>query len=337
MITMKTKLKLTIAICFGTFITSLNAQVGVNIVTPHPSAAMQIETPAGLNKGLLTPSMTATQRAAVVSPADGLVVYDVTNRMHFMYEAASANWISMSPLRLKAPAAATNVTGIISTPTTASPTTFSLGINTQNPSQHLDVVGNATVSGNTAVGGNASVTGSLNVNGFSSNALVPTGGIIMWSGTTPPAGWGLCDGSTYTNVAVTVVSPDLRGRFVVGYSSTSPATPVTASANGTTLNYGAIGNNGGENGHLLTSPESGLPAHTHTSPPHSHQANGVYASGPGPTDVYAMGNAECCTNAATPLMTGVSVSINANVVQNASIVHENRPPYYVLAFIIKKP
>jgi hypothetical protein len=39
---------------------------------------------------------------------------------------------------------------------------------------------------------------------------VPTGGIIMWSGTiaTIPAGWALCDGSNGT--------PDLRNRFIAG-------------------------------------------------------------------------------------------------------------------------
>lgn len=41
---------------------------------------------------------------------------------------------------------------------------------------------------------------------------VPKGGIIMWSGhpTTIPSGWALCDGRPGT--------PDLSGRFVVGYS-----------------------------------------------------------------------------------------------------------------------
>ena len=44
------------------------------------------------------------------------------------------------------------------------------------------------------------------------NALVPIGGIIMWSGTVAAAsaltGWALCDGSSGR--------PDLRNRFVIG-------------------------------------------------------------------------------------------------------------------------
>lgn len=41
---------------------------------------------------------------------------------------------------------------------------------------------------------------------------IPTGGIIMWSGSTVPDGWALCNGENGT--------PDLRGRFVLGVSET---------------------------------------------------------------------------------------------------------------------
>lgn len=42
--------------------------------------------------------------------------------------------------------------------------------------------------------------------------LVPPGLIVMWSGTSVPQGWALCDGTQET--------PDLRGRFVMGASDT---------------------------------------------------------------------------------------------------------------------
>jgi hypothetical protein len=46
-----------------------------------------------------------------------------------------------------------------------------------------------------------------------SGALVPVGGIIMWSGLLAniPSGWALCDGQSGR--------PDLRARFVVGASA----------------------------------------------------------------------------------------------------------------------
>lgn len=43
-------------------------------------------------------------------------------------------------------------------------------------------------------------------------APVPKGGIILWSGTTIPQGWHICNGTGGT--------PDLRGRFIIGSNST---------------------------------------------------------------------------------------------------------------------
>jgi hypothetical protein len=43
---------------------------------------------------------------------------------------------------------------------------------------------------------------------------VPSGVIAMWSGTTIPTGWKLCDGTNGT--------PDLRDKFIIGSSATKP-------------------------------------------------------------------------------------------------------------------
>lgn len=47
---------------------------------------------------------------------------------------------------------------------------------------------------------------------------LPLGGIIMWSGSigSIPAGWALCDGGTHNSV----LTPDLRNRFIVGAGNT---------------------------------------------------------------------------------------------------------------------
>lgn len=54
---------------------------------------------------------------------------------------------------------------------------------------------------------------SLSTSGQAPNTTMPTGGIIMWSGTTAsiPAGWSLCDGSNGT--------PDLTDKFIISVSS----------------------------------------------------------------------------------------------------------------------
>ena len=76
-------------------------------------------------------------------------------------------------------------------------------------------------------------------------AILPAGIIIMWSGSSLPAGWVLCDGSNGT--------PDLRERMVIGASSTI-----------------ALGSRGGADTMTLST----LPSHTHSgtlaSASHSH-------------------------------------------------------------------
>lgn len=337
------------------------AQVGVNIVNPHSSAAMQIEAPTGTAKGLLTPSMTTTQRMSMsigtVTPADGLVVYDKDHRMHYYYQAGIGKWVSMSPLTLSSPTtgATSFPSGLITTP--SSTAVFSVGINKQNPTQALDVVGNtaisgstsiggnstiggnASVSGNNTIGGNASVggslavSGSLSVTGFANNALVPSGVIVMWSGTVIPSGWGLCDGGTYNGLT----TPDLRGRFIVGVQNTPNVqsiptgqflvfgsgglTPAVAPNDGTTQNYGSIGNTGGQIGHVLTTTE--MPSHSHNftdqSPSTVSGSNYLTVNGGTSVDLKI-----------DPVPTSTSNS-------GGNGVHENRPPYYVLAYIIKLP
>jgi microcystin-dependent protein len=332
----------------------LQAQVGVNILTPHSSAALQVESPAGMYRGLLTPSMTTVNRISISSgtnaPADGLVVYDVNHRMHYYYQAANTRWVSLSPLTLSTPSGTSTAapSGAITTPSSTS--VFSVGINTQAPAQALHVVGSSTVSANSQVGGNLTVNGNSNLSGtvtitnslvvpgFPANALVPAGVIAMFSGTAIPFGWALCDGTTYG----TLVSPDLRGRFIVGvdnYANSqliatgqyvmygqSSATPAIALNDGATTNYGKIGNTGGETGHQITLAESASHTHSVTATVNNGNFYGPSIGGPARYQGTTPSG-----SAYQPLITISESSRGGNQ------VHENRPPYYVLAFIIKLP
>jgi hypothetical protein len=68
------------------------AQVGVGTNSPHTSAALDIES---TTKGLLTPRMTAAQRAAIGTPANGLVVYQ-TDGTQGLYCYVNGSWSAVS-------------------------------------------------------------------------------------------------------------------------------------------------------------------------------------------------------------------------------------------------
>lgn len=172
------------------------------------------------------------------------------------------------------------------------------------------------VTGTTTVGFDGSADVSITTS-FTGGGIIPTGGIIMWSGATVPVGWLLCDGANGT--------PDLRDRFIVGSGSTY-----------------ATGATGGAATVALTSQQ--IPAHTHTvtgttssDGAHTHTGTvGLTFGGAHPTGfeegrgspdwaVGAMGSA----GAHTHTVTGTAAATGGG------LGHENRPPYYALAFIMK--
>lgn len=149
------------------------------------------------------------------------------------------------------------------------------------------------------------------------NGFTP-GMILEWSGTIPkiPAGWQLCNGEGATTTGIPV--PDMRGLFIVGYSDVDG-------------DYNVIGNEGGAKTVSLTSDQNGAHSHTVNDPGHFHN--------------YTLGND---TGGSSFSANWAKLDSNSNVRQtataktNISIVqsgsgqpHENRPPYYVLAYIIK--
>jgi microcystin-dependent protein len=175
----------------------------------------------------------------------------------------------------------------------------------------------ASGSNDAALPGNASV-GSLSVTGFATNALIPTGGIIMWSGVSVPTGWALCNGSNGT--------PDLRDRFIVG--------------SGSSYN---IGNTGGKNS--ITAGE--LPAHNHTgttasSGSHSHTINGetMQKEGTSTQSVKVLSTGADTNHGAYTEPTTVDGAHTHTFTTSTSGTGTSadiRPLYYALAFIMKLP
>lgn len=135
---------------------------------------------------------------------------------------------------------------------------------------------------------------------------IPVGVILMWSGTIAniPTGWAICDGNNGT--------PNLTGKFIVH---------ADADAGGT---YNP-GDTGGSDTHTLTVDE--MPEHTHIQNPHAHAEDGQYPAGKCPTGAYwnIVGNNNQTTGNAT--------AVNQDTGGDGA--HENRPPFFALAFIMK--
>jgi hypothetical protein len=64
--------------------------IGIGTNTPSNSAVLDV---TSTSKGLLIPRMTSAQRGAIVSPANGLMVYDITTSSFWYYNGAG--WINM--------------------------------------------------------------------------------------------------------------------------------------------------------------------------------------------------------------------------------------------------
>ena len=139
---------------------------------------------------------------------------------------------------------------------------------------------------------------------------VPTGAILLWSGSTGsvPSGWLLCDGTNGT--------PDLRDRFIIGAGNTY-----------------AVNATGG-------TADSVVVSHTHTAtsvvtdPTHSHMsnANGAYNGGGAGAAMGTSGNSP--GYATTSVATGITVA-TTNASTGVSGTGANIPPYYALAYIQK--
>ncbi len=163
--------------------------------------------------------------------------------------------------------------------------------------------GNITNRGKLINTGSAKITESLEVLGdISGNLASLKGMIVMWSGTigSIPEGWKLCDGQNGT--------PDLRSRFIVG-----AATPGAVLSNGLTIK--SVNGVGGEERVTLNVKQ--IPSHT-------HGYRGDTGSAAGHSHEWERNSASHQDNSSQTNSTGGGES------------HDNMPPYYALAFIMKK-
>ena len=183
---------------------------------------------------------------------------------------------------------------------------------------------------------NINVRRNININSSNTNSYIfkgigmaPIGMIAMWSGDEngPGGCWVLCDGNNGT--------PDLRGKFIMSSTYSS-----TLTINGETTNY-SLGQTGGKQ--YVTLEDEEMPSHSHhgdtQGSQHSHTIelgnydDGNFTGGSGqypPADAGGLSGGNWKTDSG-----GAHTHSYTTNSSGGDLSHENRPSYYVLAFIMR--
>ena len=99
-----------------------NNNVGIGTTTPNATAVLDV---TSSNKGVLVPRLTTAQRTAIVSPAQGLLVYDTDLGCFYYYNTTTSAWVSLcqaGPAGPTGPQGVAGVAGVAGTNGVAGPT-----------------------------------------------------------------------------------------------------------------------------------------------------------------------------------------------------------------------
>ncbi len=169
---------------------------------------------------------------------------------------------------------------------------------------------------NTATFNNINVTGEIKLPNWK-------GMITMWSGSVEkdkiPAGWALCDGEIVNGFQ----TPDLRGRFILGYGKGDGLTQRDMTAKG-----------GEEN---VTLTEGQMPTHNHTirgAKPLGRPDGGGDWGGGWNSKGYGY-YVDVCNRPGYEANCNDATNIAQTTSKGSNQAHNNMPPFYVLAYIIK--
>lgn len=323
---------------------SVKAQdnVGVGTLTPDPSSLLDL---SASDKGLLVPRLNTIQRIAIVLPATGLLVYDTDDNSFWYFDGTV--WVqAIGPQGPAGPAGADGADGADGAPGATGPTGAdglpgATGADGATGPSGADGLAGAT--GPIGPTGNDGLIGPTGPTG--TGASIPTGVIMMWSGTIAsiPSGYALCDGANGT--------PDLTSRFVMSVPDATTNPGATGGTDSNTLTVAQLpAHNHTGNG---TTTAAGDHAHSGSTSPagvHTHTMPGYHLSQPGnQVPWYNWSNGSGATNTNTTSSSGNHThNFSTNTTGNhnhtlsfttsntgSGTAIENRPAYFAMAFIMK--
>lgn len=338
------------------FASSLLGQVGIGTVSPNTNSILDLTN--GNNKVLVVPKTNAPASSSI-----GNVYFNTTDNTLNYHDGTAYNSLSawkfkygtgtigvhttekvgiggatpQTTLHIKGNGGILELEGTTHSYMSFYPDGHSNGrkafLGFQNGGTNDVTLKNETTTGNVVIdftnsSGKLDVKGKVQENG---SDLVPKGIISMWYGSVAsiPTGWTLCNGSNNT--------PDLRERFVVGAGGNN-----TTNATGTLNTSGYnVNDAGGKDTVKLSTAQ--MPSHTHSinhghtinDPGHSHSIPLKEDAGEHFADD-AGGDSAPGTNT-NSAYTGITVNNHTgnSGSKGSGTAHENRPPYYALAFIMK--